>query len=63
MKWDFRTWLVQNYGVQPESLDEEGLEIAKKEYAEEYPEPGEVEVKLKTYPFKRYLEARGTNLD
>jgi hypothetical protein len=63
MKWDFRTWLVQNYGIRPESLTEKGLEIAKKEYAEEYPEAGEGEVRLKTYPFKRYLESQETNLD
>lgn len=59
MRFDFRTWLVQNYGLKPESLDAEGLRLAKEEYAEEYPEAGESEIKLKTYPFKKYLDARG----
>ena len=63
MKWDLRTWLVQNYGITPEELDEEGRSMAKKEYEEEYPEPGEREVRLKTYPFKKYLERRGANLE
>jgi hypothetical protein len=58
MKYDFRTWLVQNYGIRPENLDDEGMEFAKKEYAEEYPEPGEGEIRLKTYPFKKYLDTR-----
>jgi len=32
------------------------LELAKKEYKEEYPKPGEGDIKLKTYPFKKYLD-------
>jgi hypothetical protein len=63
MKWDFRTWLVQNYGIKPEELEGEELDLAKREYAEEYPEAGEKEITLKTYPFKRYLEARGSKFD
>jgi hypothetical protein len=63
MKFDFRTWLVQNYGIKQEDLDAEGLELAKKEYSEEYPEAGERDTGLKTYPFKKYLDAKGTNLD
>lgn len=27
-----------------------------REYKEEYPEPGEGRIKLKTYPFKKYLD-------
>jgi hypothetical protein len=60
MKFDFRTWLVQNYDIKPEMLDREGLELAKKEYAEEYPEVGEGDIKLKTYPFKKYLDEKRT---
>lgn len=63
MKWDFRTWLVQNYEMKPENLDEQELELARREYAEEYPEAGEADIKLKTYPFKRYLESKGTSID
>ncbi len=59
MKHDFRTWLVQNYDIRPDDLDEEGLRLAEEEYREEYPEAGEGEIKLKTYPFKRYLDAKG----
>ena len=49
MKFDFRTWLVQNYDIKPEMLDREGLELAKKEYAEEYPEVGEGEVRRRCH--------------
>ena len=56
MKFDFRTWLVQTYGIKPSSLSEKELDIARKEYSEEYPPEGETDIKLKTYPFKRYLD-------
>jgi len=58
MRFDFETWLMQNYGVKAEALDAEGLAHAKKEYEEEYPPMGEGDIKLKTYPFKRYLDSR-----
>lgn len=57
MKWDFETWLAQNYGLKASALKEEGLSAAKKEYEEEYPPAGEGDIKLKTYPFKRYLDS------
>lgn len=57
-KFDFETWLVQNYGVKAEALTEEELSLAKDEYEEEYPPVGEGDIKLKTYPFKKYLESR-----
>lgn len=59
MRFDFETWLVQNYGVKAELLTEEERALAEKEYAEEYPPPGEREIRLKTYPFKRYLDSKG----
>lgn len=59
MKFDFETWLRQNYGIRSEELTKKELGIAEKEYAEEYPKPGESEIKLKTYPFKKYLESKG----
>lgn len=52
MKWDFETWLRQNYGLRSQDL-------TKKEYAEEYPEPGKGEIKLKTFAFKRYRDSKG----
>lgn len=58
LKFDFETWLVQNYGIKATSLNEEELDIAKMEYNEEYPPDGERDIKLKTYPFKRYLDQR-----
>lgn len=57
VKWDFETWLAQNYGLMADKLTEEALSIAKKEYEEEYPPAGEGDIKLKTYPFKRYLDS------
>lgn len=57
VKWDFETWLAQNYGLKADKLTEEALSIAKKEYEEEYPPAGEGDIKLKTYPFKRYLDS------
>lgn len=59
MRFDFETWLRQNYRMRSQDLDEKELELAKKEYAEEYPEPGEGEIKLKSYPFKKYLDGKG----
>lgn len=56
VKFDFETWLVQTYGIKPSSLSEKELGIARKEYSEEYPQEGETDIKLKTYPFKRYLD-------
>ncbi len=58
MKWDFETWLVQNYGVKKEALTEEEMALALREYEEEYPPSGESEIRLKTYPFKKYLDSR-----
>ncbi len=58
MRFDFETWLVQNYGIKAQDLTEEELALAKEEYVEEYPPVGEGEIKLKTYPFKRYLDAK-----
>ncbi len=55
MKWDFRTWLVQNYEIKPEDLTKKELDLAKKEYKEEYPPDGESNIELKTFPFKKYL--------
>ena len=48
---------MQTYGIKARDLDKKALSIAKKEYAEEYPKPGEGEMKLKTYPFKKYLDS------
>jgi len=58
VKFDFETWLRQNYSIRSNQLDKKELELAKREYAEEYPEPGDSEIKLKTYPFKRYLDSK-----
>ncbi|MEW5748621.1 MAG: hypothetical protein AB1793_07575 [Candidatus Thermoplasmatota archaeon] len=59
LKFDFDTWLAQNYGLKADRLTKRELAIATKEYEEEYPPPGEGEIKLKTYPFKRYLDSKG----
>lgn len=59
MRFDFETWLRQNYRMRSQDLDEKELELARKEYTEEYPEPGEGEIKLKSYPFKKYLDGKG----
>lgn len=58
MRFDFETWITQTYGLKARDLNKKELTLAKKEYAEEYPKPGEGELKLKTYPFKRYLDAK-----
>lgn len=57
MRFDFDTWLMQTYGMKAKDLDNEALSLAKKEYSEEYPTPGESEIALKTYPFKKYLDS------
>lgn len=57
MRFDFDTWLMQTYGMKVKDLDKKALSLAKKEYAEEYPKPGESEMTLKTYPFKKYLDS------
>lgn len=57
MRWDFETWLVQNYGVKASALTKKALSIARKEYEEEYPPAGERDIKLKTYPFRKYLDS------
>ena len=59
MRFDFDTWLVQTYGMKAEKLDKKALELAKREYGEEYPPVGETAIKLKTYPFKKYLDSKG----
>lgn len=48
---------MQTYGMKAKDLDNEALSLAKKEYSEEYPTPGESEIALKTYPFKKYLDS------
>jgi hypothetical protein len=58
MKWDFRTWLVQVYDIKPEQLTKKEQDLAKREYAEEYPPEGESEIQMKTYPFKKYLDSK-----
>ena len=58
MKFDFRTWLSQNYGMKVEDLRPEERGLAEQEYREEYPPDGEGEIKLKTYPFKAYMDSR-----
>lgn len=58
MRFDFRTWLTQTYGLKQGDLTQRELTLAKKEYAEEYPRPGNNEIKLKTYPFKKYLDSK-----
>jgi len=58
MRFDFDTWLVQIYGLKAKDLDKKELELARKEYKEEYPKPGEGEIELKTYPFKKYLDQK-----
>lgn len=58
LRFDFDTWLSQNYGLKAKELDKKALGLARKEYKEEYPEPGEGDIKLKTYPFKKYLDQR-----
>lgn len=58
MRWDFETWLTQNYGLKSNDLTEKELALAKKEYSEEYPKPGEGEIKLKSFPFQKYLNSK-----
>jgi len=58
MRFDFETWLTQTYGLKARDLSKKELGLAKKEYGEEYPKPGESEFKLKAYPFKRYLDSK-----
>lgn len=58
VRFDFETWLVQNYGLRGTTLTRKELSLAMKEYEEEYPKPGSDEIVLKTYPFKRYLDSR-----
>jgi hypothetical protein len=58
LKFDFDTWLVQNYGLKADGLDKKALALAKREYIEEYPPVGESAIKLKTYPFKKYLDSK-----
>jgi hypothetical protein len=58
MKFDFETWLVQNYGVRKDALNQEELKLAMEEYREEYPPDGEGDIKLKSYPFKSYIDSK-----
>jgi hypothetical protein len=58
VKFDFETWLVQNYGVKAKTLTSKELALAKEEYLQEYPPVGERDIRLKTYPFKKYLDSR-----
>lgn len=61
MRFDFETWLTQTYDMKTKDLDKKALSLAKKEYAEEYPKVGESDIKLKTYPFKKYLDSTKDN--
>ena len=58
MRFDFETWLTQTYGLKAGDLTKREISIAKKEYAEEYPRPGNSAIGLKTYPFKKYLDTK-----
>jgi len=58
VKYDFETWLMQIYDLKPKMLTTKELALAKKEYLEEYPPVGESEIRLKTYPFKKYLDSK-----
>jgi len=58
MRFDFDTWLVQTYGFKTKDLTKKELALAKKEYKEEYPRPGNSAMKLKTYPFQKYLNSK-----
>jgi hypothetical protein len=58
LRFDFDTWLTQTYGLKAKGLTKKELGLAKKEYREEYPAPGEGEIGLKTYPFKKYLDSK-----
>ena len=58
LKWDFDTWLVQDYSLKAKNLNKKELALAKKEYEEEYPPSGEGNMRLKTYPFKRLLDSK-----
>lgn len=40
------------------ALTEKELALAQEEYKEEYPPEGEGDIRLKAYPFKRYLDSR-----
>jgi len=44
--------------VKTNALTDGELELAREEYTEEYPPLGEGRIKLKTYPFKRYLDSK-----
>lgn len=58
MRFNFETWLVQTYGLKAQSLNKRELSLARREYAEEYPAPGESDIEMKTYPFKKYLDSK-----
>lgn len=58
MRFDFDTWLMQTYGFKRKDLTKKELELATKEYAEEYPPVGSHEIRLKTYPFQKYLNSK-----
>jgi hypothetical protein len=58
VRFDFETWLVQNYGLKKAALTEDELRIAEREYEEEYPPEGEHPIGVKTYPFKKYIDSR-----
>ncbi len=49
---------MQIYDLRPSMLTKKELDLAKKEYDEEYPPEGESEIGLKTFPFKKYLASR-----
>jgi hypothetical protein len=58
MRFDFDTWLTQTYSLKAKDLTKKELALAKEEYAEEYPPKGSHDIKLKTYPFQRYLNSK-----
>ena len=58
MRFDFDTWLVQTYGLKANDLTTRELALARREYKEEYPRPGNGPIKPKTYPFQKYMNSK-----
>lgn len=58
MRFDFDTWLVQTYGLKEHDLTKKELALARREYREEYPRPGNGPITPKTYPFQKYLNSK-----
>lgn len=49
---------MQIHCLKAGQLDKKALGLAGKKYREEYPEPGEADIKLKIYPFRKYLDSQ-----